>query len=448
MENQGVSVSPIDEGSHAQVTAGDAVIPPNRPRATIDILPEEILLCIFKVLVEPDPLAAGRLLGVSKDWRYLVRMTPSLWSQIQVVPRKPSDITSYIQYIETAYAYSANLPLHITISLPPSAYVRPDGSREPSSWLNSARVALEPLPPDIERLKQAIIGHDGANALRWRSLRLRMKQSLGTDRIMRAFMAEFKYPTPNLESLSLHLWGVDPYFRPNKGPLPDLGSLRCLTVDAGGHLGYIKFAPAMIHTLCFRLWRSTNVLFPFINLRNLSIVSWLNTNSSYDDDPVITFPFLDCLTLQWSTHESKESTAALPYKIRAPSLTTLRLLDGLSMAIVAEAGEFLHIRALDLLVPSSDMVASFLDLHLHKYSALVTLAVCPWHLELAKTGLHARRLVGEAPVGLNVLYSVYADKEGVELEKGNISEVIAPWRLPNDFVYREHGLSMSTHNVQ
>jgi hypothetical protein len=111
---------------------------------------------------------------------------------------------------------------------------------------------------------------------------------------------------------------------------------------------------------------------------------------------------------------------------------------------MADADAFRHVHTLDLLAAQTTRLERFINLHLPNYTVLTTLTICPWHLETARTSIRGLKFCGEAPSGLNLLHSVFKEKEGLVLNESNFATVLAPWRLPNEFVYRTHALSTCT----
>jgi hypothetical protein len=197
-----------------------------------------------------------------------------------------------------------------------------------------------------------------------------------------------------LESPVISVAFSDEYFPRNGGRLEDLQPFKSLVVDAGGHLEYLKCVPEKMQTLSFRLWSSIKVLTPFTSLRTLSIASFPNVGVNHMADLVITFPLLECLTLQvWVVDPAME----LAKKIRAPLLITLRLLDHKARLSVADAATFHHIRALELLSSWFNPVGivEILAAHLHKYTMLTSLIVCPWHLHDVMQQLSNLRIKAE-----------------------------------------------------
>lgn len=421
--------------------------------APVDRLPEELLIDIFKVLVEPDPPAIGSIFLVSRYWHHIIQATPSMWSRIAIRPRSPDEVTKSIQYLHIAVKNSVNLPLDITVDLHylKHHYDTTDSLHSGSNYDISDNSSSAPYETQegvheerlIVQLLQAVVGDGGVNVLRWRRFMFTVQPDISGlspgDGVVGEFLVRFNYPAPHLESLSLHLYAADMYFSRIRGPLQDLRSLKHLVMDAGGHLGYIKFTPERVETLCFRLWGPTRVLSSFINLRNLAIVNWANSGVSYAANQELTFPLLECLTLQLA-HPSGvgDCTVVLPHKIQAPLLTTLRLLDDEAMDSIGNANAYHHVRTLDLLGPSSNKVQAFIGSHLYKYTALTTLTVCPWNLSNASDQLRGLKFRGQAPVDLVGLHTVISDKQGVLLDKQNIRSMMPSWRQAEEYIYRQH----------
>jgi hypothetical protein len=431
MEGQQAASIPNCEHTETLLT------PKSSPGASIDLLPEELLVCIFQILVKYDPLAVGRLLFISRYWYHIAQETPALWSRILIVPRNFNDVVKCNRYVTKALTNSANLPLDMTIDLY-HLYTYLGSLNVPPSDSNNR---------ELSSLFRHVVGHEGANIVRWRSFRLRIQVDtygyFGATAALVAFMKGLYYPATHLESLHLHLNSADEHFPPIGGPLQNLRSLKHLTMDAGGHLGYIKCVPERVETLCFRLWNSTKVMSPFINLRELSIASVPNGGITHKDDPLVTFPLLECLTLEvWFSWQG-ESAAELAQKIRAPLLNTLQLLDDEALLSVTYATAFHHIRALDLLSPGPDssIILNFLEYSLDKYTSLASLTVCPWHGENVMTRLRSLKDRGQAPVDLDILYTVISNQDGVVLDQDNAKKTLSMWRLVSDYIYRTHTLS-------
>ncbi|KIM26422.1 hypothetical protein M408DRAFT_25389 [Serendipita vermifera MAFF 305830] len=414
-----------------------------------DRLPEELLVSVFRILVEPDSSSIGPLLLVSRYWHHVAVATPSMWSRIQSRPHSLEDVAKDIEYIQTAIKNSSNLPLDITIDLQNLEY-KPSPE---DNYLKGPPKLASQLHEDQEdnaevllfRLIDAFVGDDCINVTRLRSISVNNVHQkefsfVISERTTHWLLKRLDGPTPLLESLSLHVHSVDLYFPRKGGPFQDLKALKHLIVDASGHLGYIKFKPETIQALSFRLWGTTRVLSQFTRLRSLSIVNWVDQDIwadhdiSYDPDPELMFPLLDCLTLRLSRSpiDISNSTFSLPHKIRAPSLTTLRLLDAEAITVVGAANVYHHVHTLDLLSPTLEGMIDFIKLHLYKYTALVNLAVFPNSLNVVKDEIRA--LQGQAPTGLNSLYTIISDKEGMVVD-GSIE--LPSWRPAKDYIYRK-----------
>lgn len=406
---------------------------PSRFVSPADRLPEELLVSIIKILIEPRPSSIGPLLFISRYWHHVAVTTPSLWSKIHSGPRSLEGVRKDTKYVQTAVKNSASLPLDIAIDL-----------QNLDCWSeNDINTTVSHKDREHDReillygLIKAFVGDNRINAARLRSISLNNMYQKGFSFISGEYatsklLKELDCPTPLLESLSLRLTSVDPYFK-SIASLQDLRALKHLIVDAGGRLGYIKFIPKMIQTLFFRLWGTTKVLSQFTGLRNLSIANWANAGLSYDADPELTFPLLECLTWRlWHPSGMKPSAALLPHKIKAPSLTTLRLLDADAIVVVGDADTYHHVHTLDLLSSAPEEIIGFVKQNLYKYTALVNLTVFPRDLDVVRDEIRA--LQDQAPTGLNSLYTILSDKEGTVVDA---SIKLPSWRPAKDYIYRK-----------
>ncbi|KIM26419.1 hypothetical protein M408DRAFT_330596 [Serendipita vermifera MAFF 305830] len=428
--------------------------------APADRLPEELLVAIFKVLIEPSPTLIGPLLLVSRFWHHVAVTTPSMWSRIHSQPHSPDEVRRDTEYVRAAVKNSCNLPLDVTIDLqsleykPPPAkssskkLLTPTADEDPENGVTSVIDGKQENDTEqlLSELFGALVGEDGENAVRLKSIRLNNVRRgyglIGSENAVDRFLKGLEGPTPLLESLSLHLYAIEYHFPRTGGPLQDLDSLKHLTLDAGGYLEFIKFKPETIQTLSFRLWGTTRVLSRFTGLRTLSIANWANRGVSYEADPELTFPLLECLTLRLC-HPSGMIRCAglLPHKVRAPSLTTLRLLDAEAISIVGNADAYHHVHTLDLLSSDLQAIRGFMKLHLYKYAALVNLTVFPRHLDFVKDEIRALKFQGQSPPKLNFLYTVVSDREGVIVDQQGAIVEVPSWRSANEYIYRQHSLS-------
>lgn len=411
----------------------------SRTASSVYRLPEELLVSVFTILIESNPSSIGTLLFVSRYWHSVAATTASIWSKIHSRPRSLEEVKKDTKYIQTAVKNSSNLPLDVTIDLYNLEYK----TSPADSYPNQSLAAVEDGQGDgadvlLFGLFKALVGDRRINVARLRSISLNNTHPGGigvlTDEIaVKRFLSGLDCPTPLLESLSLHLPYVDHYFT-GKESLQDLKALKHLIVDAGGHLGCINLIPETIQTLAFRLWSTTRVLSRFNRLRVLSIDNWPNAGVTYDADPELIFPLLKCLTwrLRYSPYLMSKRTASLPQKIRAPSLTTLRLLDAEAITVVGGADVYHHVHTLDLLSPALKEIIDFIQLHLYKYTALVNLTVLPGNLDVVKDKIRA--LQGQVPTGLNSLYTIISDKNGVVVDE---STELPSWRPAEDYIYKK-----------
>jgi len=415
----------------------------NRTGRPIYRLPEELLVYVFRIIAQHNPFGIGRLLFVSQYWYIVIRNTPSLWSRIRIAPRISSDILKYTQYTMVALANSVNHLLDVTVDLHLYTYLDERGQKVPRMSLS----ALDEV--QFTTLFQAVVGSDGSSMARWRSFRVRVPGKrfdvlFGPSSVFGQFMRGLRYPTPHLESLFIRLQFSDEYFTNVGGPLQELQHLKILVVDAGGHLGYLKYIPGNIEALCFRLWGSTKVMSPFSNLRHLSILSIPNRSITHEDDPVIVFPLLESLTLEVQDPGRVFNPAkVLTRKINAPLLDTLCLLGENAIWAMAEPTAFRHVGALDLLSHDKkpESILKFIDENLSGYTTLTSLTVCPWHLEDVMKALRSLKDQGRAPVDLDTIYTIISDNEGLLLDHSSVESVIILGRLASEYLYRSHLLS-------
>jgi len=411
----------------------------NSSETPIHRLPEELLVYVFQIIVRYSPLSIGRLLFVSRYWYSVIRNMPSLWSRIRIAPRISNDILKCTQYAMVTLANSTDSLLDITIDL--HQYTYWDKRRY---GLSPNRSLLELDDVHFTRLFRVLLGNDGSNLARWRSFRVRLpypSSQFEPNTAFGRFIEELRHPIPHLESLSLHLNPADEYFPKIRGTLQHL---RRLTMDAGGHLGYLDYHPKNIEILYFRLWNSTKVISQFTNLQHLSISSAPNYGITHKDDPVIVFPLLQSLTLHvWYSWLGLSSVKELTRKIRAPLLDTLRLLGDDAILAVAEATAFHHVDTLDLLslkeVP--DILLRFIRDSLPSYTALTSLTVTPWHIGYVRNGLRTLKDKGRLPVHLETVYTIVSDNEGIALNYGTANSVLTMGRLASEYLYRSHSLS-------
>jgi hypothetical protein len=128
---------------------------------SINFLPEELLLCIFKILVRYNPISVRRLLFVSRYWHHIVQRTPCLWSNILINPRNPSEFVRYNQYVTRALARCTRLPLDVTIDL--------------DRLYHCLKASTEPNKVDTTTSFRDLFSHSGESIVRWRSFRLRIQ---------------------------------------------------------------------------------------------------------------------------------------------------------------------------------------------------------------------------------------------------------------------------------
>lgn len=403
----------------------------SRVAAPADRLPEEVLVFIFKILIEPRSTSIGPLLLVSHYWHYVAVTTPSIWSRIHSRPHSLEEVRKDTTYFQIAVKNSAGLPLDVTIDLQNLDYWGKKGI--------PTAVSHEDQRDDadvvLSGLIKAFVGDNRTNIARLRSISLNDAYQnelsfMSSERAIGRLLKELDCPAPLLESLSLHLYSIEPYFFRRRS-LHDLKALKHFTFDAGGHLNYIRFIPETIQTLSFRLLGTTQVLSQFIGLRTLSIANWTSLGLSDEADPEVIFPLLECLTLRLC-HPSgmRFRTALLPHKIRAPSLNTLRLLDAEAITAVGIAEAYHHVHTLDLLSPQSQVIIGFIKRHLYKYAALVNLTVFPGNLNVVKDE-------GLALTGLNFVYTIISDKEGMAVDA---SIELPLWKPASDYIYKKHAI--------
>jgi len=414
------------------------------PEKPIHRLPEELLVYVFKIIIEYNLLGIGRLLFVSQYWYSVIQNTPSLWSRIRIAPRISNDVIKYTQYAMVALVNSVDSLLDITIDLRLyTNYLDERGDKVLREFLS------EPDEVGFGKIFQILVGNDGSSMARWRSLRVRIPELpfdlyFKPGSVIGRFIGGLRYPTPHLQSLSIHLNSADEHFPKVGGPLQDLRRLKRFTMDAGGHLGYFNYDPKNIEVLCFRLWGSTKVMAPFLNLRHLSVSSMPNHGITHEYDPVIVLPLLESLTFGvWGSLQKSSPAKALSRKIHAPILDTLRLLHDKAILTMNEVTSFRHVRALDLLSQSTrpDIVLDFIHKNLPDYTALTSLTVCPWHLEGVMNGLRSLRDQGRAPMHFGTTYTIVSDNEGTLLDQSTMNRVVIMGRLSSEYLYRSHSLS-------
>lgn len=82
------------------------------------LLPIELLISVFEYCVQTQPASILRLQLVSRQWRYLVNHSPSLWNCVQIIePFHSTKLESYKCYIDTCMKRSYPLPLHVSFVL-------------------------------------------------------------------------------------------------------------------------------------------------------------------------------------------------------------------------------------------------------------------------------------------------------------------------------------------
>ena len=90
---------------------------------TIEQLPLEILILIFRLSIQDRQARIGRLLLVSKFWNQVVVSTPTLWTHIEVeIWDEEFNRPTALSYVRACHAYSGNQPLDVDIIMddPPS----------------------------------------------------------------------------------------------------------------------------------------------------------------------------------------------------------------------------------------------------------------------------------------------------------------------------------------
>ena len=225
-----------------------------RPRAWIDILPDELLCIIIEHTIRSKRPRIGRFLFINKRFHLLVVNTPSLWTQIDIDVEDPGYMPGWLSFYVTAcLKYSQDLLIEVRMNLsaqvPQATYIRNavetrfmelvDEYEEEnvSNMLDEMNFHLgcssyETHFDDLFEQITEVVGNDGCNMRRWKSLILFLPAN---NQLCGTLMKMFSGPTPQLRILEI----MDGYHTEIKkqieeyGAFPDLAAVHTLTVDWG-----------------------------------------------------------------------------------------------------------------------------------------------------------------------------------------------------------------------
>lgn len=229
---------------------------------SIDQFPPEIVLIIFEYYLLENPRVIRRLLLVSKLWYSTAVSSPRLWTRIPVdIPRDKADISHTYQSI--APRIRAFVKRSGKLLLDVSFMVDIEYNYTIHQW----------NPDHPSRLMELLIGSPDGDAMkRWRSLVLNLPIStLGNSQ--RAVLRLLRHPTPHLSRLVLHTRNCGLSFNPHIRLLPNLSSLKELTIDNHEQISGSTIPSGQISRLT--LWCSFThewqKLAPFQSLRFLIV---------------------------------------------------------------------------------------------------------------------------------------------------------------------------------
>lgn len=325
-------------------------------KSPINRLSDEVLLLIFAERVQEEPVSIGPILLVCRRWNIIALNSPILWKNVRFsLASSEAGIRRQTRYVEAAMRNSQPAPLDVHITFPTiqelwdhfsqqqlgnmshifyaykdhSSHITVgyyDDSGGLRDWFFRSDedacqrlVLFGMIDAAIYECMVAVCGKDGDYLQRLRSLTLVFDTKISSTWLLDDL---FNHPMPLIEDLALldcKQEGDNSYF-PFSSHAPNLSRIAC---DFSVPISDLVSA-GKLNQLHFRFSMDTRDYFPSVeytdNLKVLYIkfprYIDLRSIGKYEEDLV--FPVLDSLTLEgmWPSH-----------LIRAPRLTTLRLMD-------------------------------------------------------------------------------------------------------------------------
>ncbi|KAG8863057.1 hypothetical protein FRC20_010884 [Serendipita sp. 405] len=317
----------------------EPAVPESRPMSPQ--LPNEIIIEIFKYLVEDGSHHVRSLLFVNKHFNALVTSTPSLWCNIYIQFNKRLEESNHLsaRYVQSCLKYSRSTLLNVYLDFPevpwPSKYV---GSRLKSLMDEIPRhsglieLAIDAIArsdvnedfesyafegSEVDELAKEIIGVEGIHMCRWKMFKLSLPY-MGSW-IGRAIWDLFEYPTPNLEIMELIGFIITDIAISGIG-FPDLAAIRHLTLPPG----LLWLMPVPYHLLKTLVVEYTPGGALMSALGNCTSLQELTINRIDGGLPItwnITFPLLKMLSLSGQIWGLENIT------FETPRLESLKLSD-------------------------------------------------------------------------------------------------------------------------
>lgn len=344
----------LEKERNMKVTLEENLLTIRSRSAHINRMPHELLLIVFKELMDEDPLGFGSILLVCTKWNRIAKNSPTLWSTISFhLQPDPHVIKRGSDYAESAIKNSGNTPLSISIEFPlPGDFVYGLSSKLVNGHLQGSDLIGSETVEDAEEYRRqnvydwlsdafenangtltlyedicdaileyliTIAGIGGANMHRIRSLKLYFSLKEFSDWL---YSAPFHYPTPLLEELVVEVEDdSDTIILPIlTHPAPKISRISCnydgLIDDL---LDDLLVPEGQLRQL--RLSFKNPPLDIFINsqlVENLRILCLVLSPNGFipEDRRGLYLPRLEELTIHHSCP---------PKLISAPQLTTLRL---------------------------------------------------------------------------------------------------------------------------
>jgi hypothetical protein len=189
----------------------------------IRLLTEDVIIHIFHMVADANPLDIGRVLQVCRTWHAVATKRPTLWTKIITHPgRDVESMRRMSKYIEAAVSYSQGLPLDVVLDFFEVGYFWEGVASMLTSgkgyddydafmrWIEPQSQYFAQCPP-IRKLSWAalkhmdvVVGQNGCNLRRWKSVCIKYVSSqmnlnlAGVD-----LLSKLRHETPLLESVVL-----------------------------------------------------------------------------------------------------------------------------------------------------------------------------------------------------------------------------------------------------
>lgn len=323
-------------------------------RSSLNRVPDELVLEIFRFVTCEDSLALGPLLLVKRRWHRLIVGSPCLWVNIEVHFQAVSyatDIKRATNYVKLATQLNNVLPIDVNLTLPTQErLIYETGLHTYKESMNALR-----------QFMRTIAGTFGANVRRLRSFRLDYNPNKSNDLMLHEL---FHYSTPRLEELQIRIPDTigclsRQIFR-HSSP-----KLSRISVDAQYCIDNLLWNNAALDSLhlIFSSFRSDPLPIRSLlsNLRYLCLDFYEHALGPTTQTPEVLLPSLQDLTIcGWHR----------PHYLRAPKLATLRIFEynQFDAARLPYLPQFPSLRKLHLHWPIGDGIIErlqdYLDQHL------------------------------------------------------------------------------------